>query len=71
MISFISGIQYKAQMNLSTEKKIMELGEQTCGGQGGGGGRERDWELGVNRCKLLPLEWISNEILPYSMGNYI
>ena len=22
-----------------------------------------DWELGVNRCKLLPLEWISNEML--------
>ena len=22
-----------------------------------------DWELGVNGCKLLPLEWIRNEIL--------
>ena len=22
-----------------------------------------DWELGVNRCRLLTLEWISNEIL--------
>jgi len=22
-----------------------------------------DWESGVNRCKLLPLEWITNEIL--------
>ena len=30
-----------------------------------------DWESGVNRCKLLPLEWISNEILLYSTGNYI
>ena len=30
-----------------------------------------DWEFGVNRCKLLPLEWISNEILLYSTGNYI
>jgi len=29
------------------------------------------WELGVNRCNLLPLEWISNEILLYSTGNYI
>ena len=29
------------------------------------------WEFGVNRCKLLPLEWISNEILLYSSGNYI
>ena len=30
-----------------------------------------DWELRVNRCKLLHLEWISNEILLYSTGNYI
>ena len=25
-----------------------------------------DWESGFTRCKLLPLEWISNEILLYS-----
>ena len=30
-----------------------------------------DWELRVNRCKLLHLESISNEILLYSTGNYI
>ena len=30
-----------------------------------------DWESGVSRCRLLPLEWISNEILLYSTGNYI
>ena len=30
-----------------------------------------DWEFGVNICKLLPLEWISNEILLYSTGNYV
>ena len=30
-----------------------------------------DWELGVDRCKLLPLEWIGNEILLCSTGNYI
>ena len=47
------------------------LGEQTCGCQGGGGGSGMDWELGVNRCKLLPLEWISNEILLCSTGNYV
>ena len=32
-------------------------GEQTCGCQGGGGGNGMDWESGVNRCRLLPLEW--------------
>ena len=47
------------------------LGEQICGCQGEGGGSGMDWELGVNRCKLLPLDWISNEILLYSTGNFI
>ena len=30
-----------------------------------------DWESGVNRCKLLHLEWISNNTLLFSTGNYI
>ena len=30
-----------------------------------------DWELGVNRCRLLPSEWINNEILLCSTGNYV
>ena len=33
-----------------------------------GGGME--WEVGVNRCKLLNMEWI-NKALLYSTGNYI
>ena len=36
------------------------------------GGRGRsgvDWELGFDRCKPLPLGWISNEILVCSTGN--
>ena len=54
-----------AQMNISTEKETHELGEQTYGYQGEGGGSVMDWEFGVNRCKLLPLKWISKEILLY------
>ena len=50
-----------AHMNLFHRKEIYGLGEQTCGCRGEGNGI--DQELGVNRCKLLPLEWISNEIL--------
>ena len=46
-------------------------GEQICGCQGGVGGSGLDWEFGVNKCKLLPLEWISNEILLYSTENYV
>ena len=36
--------------------------------------RGREWVdgvLGVNRCRLLLLEWISNEILLCSTGNYV
>ena len=55
----------------------VEIGSQTWRpdlwwqGGGGGGGSGLDWEFGVNRCKRLHLEWISNEILLYSPGNYI
>ena len=28
-------------------------------------------EFGVSRCKLLHLEWVSDEVLLYSTGNYI
>ena len=38
----------------------------------GGWGREWDeLEVWGNRCKLLQLEWISKEVLPYSRRNYI
>jgi len=61
-----------AQMNLSTkQKQTHRHREQTCGCQGGGGRSGRDGEFGVNRCKLLHFEWISNEDLLYSTGNYI
>ena len=48
-------------MNLSTEKKLMDLENRLVVAEGEGVG----WtgEPGVNRCKLLLLEWISNEIL--------
>ena len=58
-------------MNLSAEKKQTHgLREQTCGCQVEGGGSRMAWEFGISRCKLLHLEWISNEILLYSIGNY-
>ena len=40
-------------------------------GKGERGGTRRDWEFGVNRCKVLHLEWMGNEVLLYSTGNYI
>ena len=48
---------------MDLEKRLIAKGE----GEGVG------WigELGVNRCKLLLLEWISNEILLCSTENYV
>ena len=57
-------------MNVSTEKKIMDLENRfVVAWQGEGSGV--DWELGVNRCELLLLEWISTEILLCSTRNYV
>ena len=56
-------------MNLSTEKKIVDLGKRLVVANGEGVGVVG--ELGVNRYKLLPLERISNEILLCSTGNYV
>ena len=36
-----------------------------------GTGSGVDGEFGVGRYKLLHLEWISSEVLLYSIGNYI
>ena len=58
-----------AQMKLSTEKKIMDLDSRLVVPPGERESR-MDWEFGVNRCRLLPLEWISNEVLLCSTGNY-
>ena len=57
-------------MNLSTEK-IMDLENRLVLAKGEVGGSGMDWEFGVNRYKLLPLEWINSEILLSSTGNYI
>ena len=35
------------------------------------GRRRMDWEFAISRCKLVYIEWISNKVLLYSVGNYI
>ena len=39
--------------------------------KGAGVGGRMEWEFGINRCKLLYIEWINNKVLLYSTGNYI
>ena len=59
------------QMNLSAkQKQTHRHREQTFGCQGGEGGNGMDLKFGVSRCKLIHLEWISNEVLLYSTGSY-
>ena len=59
-------------MNLGTEQKQTHRHrEKTCGCQGGGGRSGMDRESGVSSCKLLHLEWISNEVLLCAPGTYI
>ena len=38
---------------------------------GWGVGEGKDWEFGINRCKLLYIGWINNKVLLYSTENYI
>ena len=59
-------ITYNWTLISSTNEHLLRkenhgLGEQTSGGQGGGGGIWMIWDSGVNRCRLLPLEWIGND----------
>ena len=58
-----------AQMNLSTENKIMDLENRLVAA--GEGGEWRDRERGAIECKPLLLEWIYNEILLCSIENYV
>ena len=55
---------------LQNRNRLINL-ENRCVVARGGGGSGMDGEFQVSRCKLLHLEWISNEVLPYSMVNYI
>ena len=38
-------------------------------GEGVGGGME--WEVGISRCRLLYVEWISSKALLYGTENYV
>ena len=53
------------------QKQTMVMKRRLVRATGERGGRRMDGEFGVDRCKLLHLEWISNGVLLYSTGNYI
>ena len=50
---------YKKEMDLQTQKTdLLPVGME-------------EWEFGVNRCKLLHLEWVNNKILLESRKLYL
>ena len=51
------------------QKQTHSHSKQTCGYQGRGDSRGKDWEFGISRCKLLHTGCI-NKVLLYSTGNY-
>ena len=57
--------------NLQNRNRLTDMENRLVVVKGDGGWRGMDWEFGVSKCKLLHLEWISNEVLLYSTGNYI
>ena len=67
-IIYIWSLTYGTKETLH-RKENHGLEEQSCGCQEGSRGYGRDWELGVNRCRMLPSGWISNGILLCSTGN--
>ena len=69
-ITYIWNLIYGTNEPFHRKKKIMDLEKRLMVAKERGG-RGTDWELGVNKCKLLLLEWISNEILLCSTKNYV
>ena len=57
-------------MNLFTKQKQTHRENRLVVAKKEGRGRGMDWESGVSGCQLLHLDWINNEGLLCSSGNY-
>ena len=49
----------------------MDIENRRVAADGEEAGEKMEWKAGVQRCKLMYTEWISNKVLLYSIGNYI
>ena len=59
-------LYYREMADFSYLKKVSK-NKKSNPGVGSG----MDWEFGGSRGKLLHLDWISNEMLLHSTGNYV
>ena len=53
------------------EKQITDIESRLVVAMGERGGSGMGGEFGVGRCKLLHLDWISNEVLLYSTESHV
>ena len=56
---------------LENRNRLTDIENRFVVAKGKVGGSGMDWEFGVSRCKLLHLEWISDEVLLCSTGKFI
>ena len=66
----INKIWYKSTY-LQNRNRLTDTKNRLVVAKGEEEGSEMDWEFGVNKCKLLCLKWISNEVFLYSTEGYI
>lgn len=58
-------------MNMSVKQEQTHRYKERLFATGKGSQGGMDWEFGISKCKLAHIGWINNEVLPYSIGNYI
>ena len=63
LVCRIENVAKQRQIRDTESRLVVASGERVVSGLDGG--------FGVSRCKLLYLEWISNEILLYSTGSIV
>ena len=56
---------------LQNRDRLTDMENRLVAANGERGGMGWIGEFGVSRCNLLHLEWLDNEVLLYSTGNYI
>ena len=71
MVSLMESNIWHKRIYLQNRNKLMNMEYRLEVAKEYAGRSGMDWEFGVSRCKLLHLDWISNEILLYSTRNYI
>ena len=71
MISYVESIIWNKWTYLQKRTRLTDIENRLVVAEGEEGGNGMDRDFGVGRCKLLCLEWISNDVLLCSTETYI